>query len=35
MLLYKFLPVHCLVNLARRCFIDRENIDQILDVRVA
>ena len=31
----QFLPMHCLVNLARLCFIDGENIDQILHVRIA
>ena len=35
MLLYEFLPVHCLVNLARLCFVDGENIHQILHVSIA
>src|SRR4030095_9389713 len=35
MLLYEFLPVHCLVNLARLCFINCENIHQIMHVCIA
>src|SRR5881398_3526477 len=35
MLLHEFLPMHCLVNLARLCFVDCENIHQILHVCIA
>src|SRR5207249_4475005 len=35
MLLYEFPPLHCLVNLARLCFVNGENIHQILHVSIA
>ena len=35
MLVYNFLPVHCIVDFARLCFVDRENIHQILHICIA
>ena len=35
MLVYDFLPVHCIVYFARLCFVDRENIHQILHICIA
>src|SRR4029450_7184534 len=30
MLMYDFLPMHCVIDFPRFCFVDRENIYQIL-----
>src|SRR5262249_2613432 len=35
MLVYDFLPVHCIVNFARLWFVHCQNIHQILHVRIA
>jgi hypothetical protein len=35
MLVYNFLPVHRIVYFARLCFVDRENIHQILHICIA
>src|SRR4029453_10732980 len=32
---YDFLPVHCIIDFARLCFVDRENIYQILHISIA
>src|ERR1043165_1277390 len=34
-LMYDFLPVHCIVDLARLRFVDAENIHQILHICIA
>src|SRR5262249_34213823 len=35
MLVYDFLPVHCIVDFPRLCFVDRDNIPHILHIWIA